>query len=164
VEAQGDWSRLRGFDGCFTEAAPGAAFDVSNRCGTTVNALGTVAARLGLTTSDHTLVFVKGGWAWANDTFSLHTTNNPNALPPPFTWTYNYISSNRSGGMIGLGIEQAFDSNWSAKVEYDYMDLGTKGYTFVGTLNLVPAAPVNFSTNITQNIHLIKVGLNYHFH
>jgi len=67
--------------------------------------------------------------------------------------------------MVGLGIEQALGPNWSAKIEYDYMDFGTRSYTFTGTF--VPpqgaTTPVRFSSDISQTIHLVKVGLNYRF-
>ena len=55
--------------------------------------------------------------------------------------------------------------DWSAKIEYDYLDLGTKNYTFAGSLSGpgVATFPVAFSTDIAQRMHLIKVGVNYRF-
>ena len=32
--------------------------------------------------------------------------------------------------MVGLGIEYAFAQNWSAKVEYSYLDFGTERISF----------------------------------
>jgi len=55
--------------------------------------------------------------------------------------------------MWGAGIEYAFLPNWSAKLEYDFLDFRAK--TFV--INDVPAF------DITQRIHLVKFGINYHF-
>jgi outer membrane immunogenic protein len=163
LEAQGDWSNLTGKGPCFTEVAPGATFDVSNRCSANVRGLATFAARFGVTW-DHTMVFVKGGGAWANDRFSLHSSSNSN-FPPSTVWNYGDITDNRWGGMVGLGIEQAFGPNWSAKVEYDFMDFGTKNYTFIGSqvTPLGVSTPVRFSSDISQTIHLVKVGLNYRF-
>jgi outer membrane immunogenic protein len=100
-----------------------------------------------------------------NDRFSLHSTSNSN-FPPSVVWNYGDITDNRWGGMVGLGIEQALGPNWSAKVEYDYMDFGTKSYTFIGTQvtpGVAATTPVRFSSDISQNIHLVKVGLNYRF-
>jgi opacity protein-like surface antigen len=163
VEAQADWSDLKGRDGCFHEVAPGAAFDVSNRCGTTVRSLGTVAGRFGAA-FDHTMVFVKGGWGWANDRFSLHSSSNAN-FPPSSVWNYADITDTRNGPMVGAGVEQALGANWSVKVEYDYLSLGTKNYTFAGTFvpTVGASTPIAFSTDINQNIHLIKFGINYRF-
>ncbi len=56
--------------------------------------------------------------------------------------------------------EHAFYGNWSAKVEYDYLDFGTRATAFPGLLALIGA---NESVDIRQRIHLIKFGLNYRF-
>ena len=41
-------------------------------------------------------------------------------------------------------------SNWSAKAEYLYMDLGNRAYTITGTTNGYQA-------------NMIRLGVNYHF-
>ena len=50
----------------------------------------------------------------------------------------------------GLGMEVGFTPNWSAKVEYLYMDLGSRFYTVTGTDNGLQASYLRF-------------GVNYHF-
>ena len=61
--------------------------------------------------------------------------------------------------MIGSGFEWAFAENWSAKVEYDYLGLGTRTFTVpVG----FPLAGDTFSTG-NRNLQMLKVGLNYRF-
>jgi outer membrane immunogenic protein len=164
VEAQWSGADVKGHGSCFNEVAPGAAFDADSRCDTKVRSIGTIAARFGLTW-DHTLVYVKGGGGFANDRFNLHTTFNPNFTPSP-TIGYGEITDTRWGGMVGAGVEQAIGGGWSAKVEYNYLHLGTKTYTFGGSL-VDPIGgtitPVAFSTDITQNLHLIKFGINYRF-
>jgi outer membrane immunogenic protein len=164
IEAQGEWANLRGFNQCFQDAAPGGAFDFATRCGTNVRALGTVAARFGLT-SDRTMIYVKAGGAWANDRFSLHQTTNPN-FPPFGTFSYGDINDTRTGGMVGVGVEHAVSMNWSAKMEYNFMDFGTKSYAFAGLFNPPGGGtptPVSFTSDITQYIHIIKFGVNYRF-
>jgi outer membrane immunogenic protein len=61
-----------------------------------------------------------------------------------------------------MGVEYAFSSAWSANIEYDYMDFGTKRYDFAATSVVIPA---NTFTNwdINQRLHMMKIGLNYHF-
>lgn len=50
----------------------------------------------------------------------------------------------------GVGLEYGFAPNWSARVEYLYLDLGSRGFTLTGTDNGLQA-------------NLLRVGINYHF-
>jgi outer membrane immunogenic protein len=63
-----------------------------------------------------------------------------------------FLSESRTqlGWTAGLGGEVGISQNWSAKVEYLYMDLGSRTYTVTGTSNA-------FHNNV------LRVGLNYHF-
>jgi outer membrane immunogenic protein len=49
-----------------------------------------------------------------------------------------------------LGMEVGFTPNWSAKVEYLYMDLGSRAYTITGADNGLHAS-------------YLRLGVNYHF-
>jgi outer membrane immunogenic protein len=145
VEFQASAADLRGKGSCGLVA--------EFNCNTKVTGLATFAGRFGVT-SDRLLFYVKGGAAWARDKYDVSFfVNEPEIVP-------SSISDNRWGWMIGTGIEYAFAPNWSAKVEYNYMDFGTKGYVF----NLTPTEPGLFDRfDITQRIHLVKFGLNYRF-
>jgi outer membrane immunogenic protein len=55
-----------------------------------------------------------------------------------------------TGWTGGLGMEVGFNSRWSAKVEYLYMDLGDRAYSITGTNN-----------GLQSNI--LRLGVNYHF-
>ena len=46
--------------------------------------------------------------------------------------------------------------NWSAKLEYNYIDFGTKDVLFTGLAD-DPAS-------VKQQLHTIKFGLNYRFY
>jgi outer membrane immunogenic protein len=59
-------------------------------------------------------------------------------------------SKTQFGWTGGLGAEFGFTPNWSAKVEYLYMDLGSRTYTVTGTDN-------GFSASV------LRIGVNYHF-
>ncbi len=59
---------------------------------------------------------------------------------------------------MGAGIEYAFVDNWSAKIEYTYMDLGSRGVRFTN-----PTALVFLDANIRERLHVVKVGVNYRF-
>ena len=67
--------------------------------------------------------------------------------------------------MIGTGVELAILGNWSAKIEYNYMDFDSHSYLFPTVT--VPAFPaingVLDRFDVTQRIHLIKFGINYRF-
>jgi outer membrane immunogenic protein len=46
--------------------------------------------------------------------------------------------------------------NWSAKLEYNYMDFGKRSFAF-------PAVEFN-SIFIDQQMHVVKLGISYSFH
>ncbi len=50
----------------------------------------------------------------------------------------------------GVGGEVGFAQNWSAKVEYLYMDLGSRAYSITGVNNGLQS-------------NLLRFGINYHF-
>jgi len=158
-----------GFEGQFSGAdikgdAPcvGIAFNLFN-CHTKVNWVASAAGRLGFA-YNQTLFYVKGGGAWADSNYSADFLS---AGVATFT-----ASSTRSGWMVGAGIEQAFWTNWSAKLEYNFMDFGTDNIGFAFNHSCMRATPTaavvttgscDVPVDVTQKIHLIKFGLNYRF-
>ena len=82
-----------------------------------------VAARLGFA-FDRTMIFVKAGGAWAHDKHEMISFITP--------FVTIRADETRYGWMFGTGVEHAFFGNWSAKVEYDYLDLGTRSLHFPG--------------------------------
>jgi outer membrane immunogenic protein len=122
-------------------------------CDTKADWLGTAAARIGFA-SNKTLVFVKGGGAWVHDKYDVSDFE-----PPPRS---DSVDQTRLGWMFGTGVEYAFYGNWSAKVEYDYLDFGTQGVTFPGLPAFSPQF-IRTTVDIRQRIQLVKFGLNYRF-
>jgi outer membrane immunogenic protein len=113
--------------------------------------IATLAGRVGVT-YDRALFFLKGGAAWADVKYGASL--NLGSLA-----TFNTsVSDTRFGWMIGTGVEYAITQNLSAKIEYNYLDFGSKNYNF----NLAPL-PVTLGVDIDQKIHLVKGGLNLHF-
>jgi outer membrane immunogenic protein len=96
----------------------------------------------------------QGGVAWADND---HTVD--------FLGTTILTASNtRTGAMIGAGVEYAFAPNWSAKLEYNFMDFGSHnlGFNFACADTVrVSVCGRNVNVDITENIHLIKFGINY---
>jgi outer membrane immunogenic protein len=144
AEAQFSWSDITGSNLCFAEF----------QCRAKTDWLGTAAVRLGYA-FDRTMIFVKGGGAWAHNKYDLSIIEGIGSQQ-----NFN-ASETRWGWMFGTGIEHAFYGNWSAKVEYDFLDLGTKNVDF--GLNALLSPGESVTTEIRQRIHLVKFGLNYRF-
>ena len=64
----------------------------------------------------------------------------------------------KAGWTAGAGIEAAFGSGWSAKLEYLYMDLGKTEITFAA-----PASGVVASASRQTTDNIVRVGLNWKF-
>jgi outer membrane immunogenic protein len=122
---------------------------------------GTVRGRIGLLASPTWLFYVTGGLAYGEikSTESLTVTT---AAPGGTTTAAASTGSNttRAGWTLGGGVEGVISGNWTAKIEYLYMDFGTFNSANPGLGGVF--APVNLSTHITDNV--VRVGLNYHFH
>ena len=143
VEADVSATNIRGTAPCLVILA----------CKTETNWVATVAGRFGVT-ADKTLLYVKGGVAWADSDYSA-TLN----LGQGATVTTS-VSDTRVGALLGTGVEYAFTPSLSAKIEYNYIDFGTDTYNFpftVGGNDFLATADVH------QRMHLVKAGLNYRF-
>ena len=64
------------------------------------------------------------------------------------------------GWAVGTGGEYALTNNWSVKLEYLYVDLGSMSYPVVGGTGN-SGSTVTTTVNTAQNV--IRVGLNYKF-
>ena len=147
VEAQFSWTDLKGTSPCVLVLA----------CSTEHDWVTTLAGRFGVT-YDRLMLYVKGGVAWSKVTYSASLS-----LGSPFDFTTS-VSDTRFGPMFGAGVEYAFLGNWSAKIEYNFIDFRDQDYTFplafvAGPFNV----NLNFDTTIREKIHLVKAGLNYRF-
>ncbi|MBN8960051.1 MAG: porin family protein [Rhizobiales bacterium] len=98
--------------------------------------LGSVTGRLGYTWGP-ALLYVKGGYGWADSRFSNGFGGN----------------GGRDGYTVGGGLEYLFTQNWSGKIEYQYYDFGTVNFV----------APGGAIGSFRNDEHTIKVGLNYRF-
>jgi outer membrane immunogenic protein len=69
--------------------------------------------------------------------------------------------TDRFGWTVGAGIETMFASNWSAKLEYLYVDLGSISNSVVLPTTAGFPLAANVTSRVTDNI--IRAGINYHF-
>ena len=143
---------------------------------TRIDGVGTIAGRIGYASDsiDRTMFYVKGGAAYARDSFTEGTqtsllvciNNAPlNCSAGGFNGSFS-ASQDRWGWMGGVGLEYGLTQNWSAKVEYDFLGFGTKSVNMPGTICIsgVCAAVPKQTVAIDQNVQLLKFGVNYHFH
>ena len=98
------------------------------------------AGRLGFAL-DRVLFYGKGGTAFANDKYELNSIAAYRA------------NETRWGWMAGAGIEYSFTDNWSAKIEYNYLDFGSRAVRFTDTTGFFA-----LDTSIRERIHVAKVG------
>jgi outer membrane immunogenic protein len=143
VEAQFSWTDLKGTSPCVLVFGCTAEHDW----------ITTLALRWGVT-YDRLLLYVKGGGAWSKATYSA--TLNLDGLASAST----SVSDTRRGWMFGTGVEYAFLGNWSAKIEYNYIDFRSKDYTFPITVDIFL---INIGASIHEKVHLVKAGINYRF-
>jgi outer membrane immunogenic protein len=122
-------------------------------CKTNVDYLVTLSGRFGLTW-DRTLVYVKGGVAWADVDYSASLNIGGASI-------VGSVSDTRFGGLLGAGVEHAIGYGWSAKVEYNYIDFRNESYNVPVVSNVV--GPFNANVDINQQLHTVKFGLNYRF-
>jgi opacity protein-like surface antigen len=116
-----------------------------------VKGLESVAGRFGVATGtgNNTLLFVRGGLAFGQYKF---TSNWPEID------THFQADKTQTGWTIGLGMEYALTSNWSAKAEYGYYNFGSRPVYLVPNTDLVPPFPVQINN---WAINVFSVGFNY---
>jgi outer membrane immunogenic protein len=129
VEGDIDWTDLKG------TCSPSV-------CETQNSWLGTVRGRLGFAL-DRVLFYGTGGGAFGNVELSS---------PLGATGT---TTIDKTGWAAGAGVEGAFADNWTARLEYLYVDLGSTSCT-----NLTVCVA---GTAVTFKESLIRAGVDYKF-
>jgi outer membrane immunogenic protein len=129
----------------------------------------TARARIGYA-ANRSLWYATGGAAYGRlqEDFLYNTAFIPGPLNPlpPGPVQANF-SRGRTGWTIGGGVEAQLWGNWSAKVEYLYIDFGATTDTWVIAAPLfgVPTLPSSL-TNVSSfrfTDHVVRLGLNYRF-
>lgn len=115
-----------------------------------INYFGTIRGRIGYAAGPM-LFYGTGGFAWANmDTSAVGTTAAGNAFALS-------NSSTQTGYVVGAGVEYAFARNWSAKLEYQFMDLKSAKLTGVDSGGNAIASSIN------PDLHTVRAGINFRF-
>ena len=103
------------------------------------NWIGTIAGRFGLV-EDKWLLYTKLGGGWVHSNAMLNF--------PGVAWQGANTSS---GWLAGVGIEYGFKPNWTLKLEYDYIGLGSW------------TSPTNPALQLNRDLQMVKFGANYKF-
>ncbi len=138
----GTW--VWGFEGDFDwSGMSGDATCGAGTCTTSSDWIGTARLRLGYAGWNNWLAYFTGGAAFAN--LKAENTNLASSA-----------SSTQIGWTAGVGVEYAFRSNWSAKIEYLYADLGSFDCSTSCSLAVTP-------DNVSFTANLVRAGINYRF-
>jgi outer membrane immunogenic protein len=144
-------------------AIPAASAPSTATLNQSLDWFGTVRGRIGYTFTPTILAYFTGGLAYGKiATDGTLSGFNANGLPTTVAFSGD---TTKAGWTIGGGIEGRIAGNWTAKIEYLYMDFGTVSTTAVSPLIFVPAPGTglraDFSSRVTDNV--VRVGINYKF-
>ena len=108
-----------------------------------IDYVGTVRGRAGYSFGTW-MPYITGGFAWGHSQVRVNDAAG-NVISEPGQY--------QTGWTVGAGAEFALSGNWTAKLEYDYVDLSRR------TLGLDDFGMPGVS--IDPRLHLLKFGLNY---
>lgn len=135
AEADIQWSGIEG--DCDDCGGGGQPPETSHE----IDWFGTIRGRLGYAMGEW-MPYITGGYAFGEATRETASGGGSS------------FDNNIDGWVAGAGVEWAFAPDWSAKLEYQYIDFGDEEYAFdVG----------GFDPVVDLQIHTIRVGVNWHF-
>jgi high affinity Mn2+ porin len=109
----------------------------------TLDYTGTVRGRIGYAFGPW-MPYVSGGFAWGHSHVNLNDSAGDVFAAP---------GKIQTGWTAGAGVEFAVSGSWSAKLEYDYIDLSRRTYD-LSSFGLP-------GVDVDPKAHLVKLGLNY---
>jgi outer membrane immunogenic protein len=142
---EGDWS-WSGQTGSSADTGPAGTPTFSSY--TKERWLATVRGRVGYA-ANNVLLYATGGYAAASVEAGVTSTAAGTV--------FDSATSTRSGWTAGGGIEWGIAANWSAKVEYLYVQLADNAFL---TPNLGPGFN---RSNVPLNDNVLRAGINYRF-
>jgi outer membrane immunogenic protein len=122
---------------------------VGVQCETKSNWFGTVRGRAGYAV-DRVLFYATAGGAFGNVEAGVNG---------------NLVGSTKVGWTAGAGAEVAVADNWTARVEYLFVDLGNTNCNVANPCGFdgTPAAPIPAAQSISFNASVIRLGVDYKF-
>jgi outer membrane immunogenic protein len=127
--------------------------------------LGTVRGRLGFLTSPNLLLYGTGGFAYgeinAGSSIAFSSTGGVGGAD-----SYSgKASSVKDGWTAGGGFEYAINPAWTVGGQYLFVSLSSSGINekFTGAVNAVAPAIPSYRSSISNDEHVFRLMLNYHF-
>jgi len=146
-DADASWANIDGSG--IGPAFGGSCLQQDGGCSTKVEALGTIAARLGIAV-DRALLYAKGGAAWLHE---KHTTGSHS--DPILQW------SGTTSETRWVGLSAPASNTPSRRIgpgrSSTYLDFGKDQVSFTFT----PAQTFGAAGTLEQTMHVVKFGLNY---
>jgi outer membrane immunogenic protein len=131
--------------------------EIDLKAHTDVNWVATLAGRIGYAV-DRVLIYAKGGVAFADQDYNWIVTKGTKDIATA------KFSDTRTGWMVGGGAEWALTHNWSAKLEYNFMEFGTETITAATSVCLYgQCSKKDVRVDIDEHMHVVKLGINYRF-
>jgi outer membrane immunogenic protein len=130
-------------------------FDPTRTLSVNTRWLSSVTGRFGYAgVVPNTLLYAKGGAAWANYRFDLQSASLNFGVPS--------VEQTRSGWTVGAGLEWMFARNWSVFVEYDHYDFGGGN---VGAFSPILCGGCTATNTISSisTVDTVTAGVNYRF-
>ena len=184
MEADFDWSDIKGSSSVSANVIdfPRGIFNASQK----VDWFGTVRARLGYLLTNDLLVYATGGLAYGKVNESAGFGLIPGANAFASTSGVSFVCSNPPGQFglgesstcfagshsrtsvgwtVGGGVEYRFAQNFSLKLEYLYVDLGSETFNIPAATLFAPAtSPSILNVSFDRAaFNLVRAGLNYRF-
>jgi outer membrane immunogenic protein len=156
IEGEGGYMKVSASAVSPYSSGTGSDTIASTRIG---NWYASVAGRFGATW-DRVLVYFKGGVGFSNIKSSeIDACTTAPCSPGLLTATG---SSNRPFWVAGVGVEYAFNNNWSVKGEFLVLGMYQK-YAVCGPGAAAAAGSTFCGLHNIEGVHTFKVGVNYYF-
>ena len=125
--------------------------------------LSTLVGRIGVTVDDHALFYAGGGAAWTKENDSVASFGPGLNGFPGQNISYSGTAT-ESGWTVLAGVEYAINNNWSARLQYNYVQFNNSSITMPsgnpGTTAFTGSV-LGVSTPLRLNV--VTAGLNYRF-
>lgn len=172
VEADLQWlsqdANLRAVSSTTGGGAIPAPIDTVLTLSNSVEWLGTLRARVGVTATPALLIYATGGLAFGGAKSNFAMAQSHNGFVGLVTGaTAGRYSETKLGWALGVGGEWAFARHWSAKLEYLHYDLGSATYDGGLLLASAPGPVSRYSVRSTVRTKfsgdIVRLGVNYRF-
>lgn len=157
VEGEGYWSGLTNTFS-FTSGTPSTSSSSSSL--TVANHWdASLAVRFGFLPDERVFIYGKLGAAVGGFDYNVQSNFTQVGIFPSNSFSVSDGSGTAVGALVGGGAEVMFAPRWTAKVEYNYVNYPGHTVDILQCSSFAGCVPS--SSTISNQMHLVKVGLNY---